>query len=1029
MTPEAFIAKWRGVELSERAASQDHFNELCALLDVKKPTDADSLGVWFTFEKPVPGGGKGGGGGFADVWRKDCFVWEYKRRKKPREAAEEKGKPEYRTIAAALAQARDYAALLENPPLVIACDIDQIVVRTLFTGSVSVTHTIKLIDLNDSAQRDLLRRCFTDPASLRPEITPQAVTEQAATKLASLAQTLRERRDRIGQAHDPRRVAHFLNKIVFCLFAEDSGLLPGGVFSAIIEEAQRDHAGLTTMLADLFDGMRHGKRRFGTVQIPWFNGGLFDDDDVLDLQFSEVRLLGDAARLDWASIDPTIFGTLFERGLDPAKRKEMANLFDAAASKVSRRGTANQSTADFANTLPLRGGANPAQRSLGKGVGIHYTESSMIMKIVEPVVLRPLAREWEAVVAAIAQLKTKAAKDQRYLKFRERLGAFRVLDPACGSGNFLYLALRHLKDFDQRVEHDARELGLTLDPKGERITPATVLGIEVNPYAAELARVTIWIGELQWQMRLRANINRRPILGALDGIENRDALVDAKSGREARWPRADVIVGNPPFLGNKLWLRRLGESYSESIRSIYGDRLPGTADLVVYWVQKAYELCSSGAIDGFGFVTTKSVAKGSSRVPLDRVVESPNLIVTDAWRNEPWTLGGAQVRVSMFCVMRRSRVDPKNVRLDGHKVASIFADLSSGDRGFDLPKSKRLSENRRVAFQGIKAVGDFDMKGGAARALLVAQGNPHQKSNAAVIRQYFDVDDVVSRPADGWIIDFGVEMSIEDASLFEAPFRIVERTVKPHRDSARRANHRDRWWIRGEARPGFRRAVQSLRRYLIVPETSKYLLFRWVESSALPSGSLFAIARDDDTSMGILQSGIHGRWAADQGNRLGVGNERRYNIGMTLETFPFPEGLTPNIPAKKYEQTPHARRIAKAAHILDERRESWLNPPELVRRVPEVIPSYPDRLIPANARAEASLKERTLTRLYNERPTWLALAHRDLDRAIAAAYGWDETLADRAQPENPDTADRKAAEEEILAKLFALNQERAAQGR
>lgn len=256
----------------------------------------------------------------------------------------------------------------------------------------SVTHTIKLIDLTDVAKRQLLRRCFTDSQSLRPDVSSQAVTEAAARTFATLAQNLRERRDRIGQAHDPQRVAHFLDRIVFCLFAEDSGLLPGGVFSAIVEEALRDRSALSDMLADLFGKMR-----------------------------------------------------------------------------------------------------------TGKGVGIHYTDTATIMKIVEPVVLRPLEAEWKDVKAQIARLKTSAAKDQRYLKFRERLGAFRVLDPASGSGNFLYLALRHLKDFDRHILDEARTLGLTADPKGQRITPQSVLGIEINPYAAEQARVTVWIGELQWQ--------------------------------------------------------------------------------------------------------------------------------------------------------------------------------------------------------------------------------------------------------------------------------------------------------------------------------------------------------------------------------------------------------------------------------------------------------------------------------------------------------------------------------------------------
>ena len=547
MTPERFIAKWRGVELSEVAASHDHFNELCELLEIAKPTDDDPTGERFAFEKPVPKGGKGGGPGFADVWRRGCFVWEYKR------------KGLYNTLAAAIAQARDYASQLDNPPLAVACDIDEIQIRTLFTGSVSVTHSIRLADLNDVGKRQLLRRCFLDPASLRPDLTPQAVTEEAARKFATLAQDLRERRDRIGQLHDARRVAHFLNKIVFCLFAEDAGLLPGNVFSAIVEEALRDKSGLSDMLRDLFDKMRTGKGFFGAVRVPWFNGGLFDDDDVLELLFPEVQALGEAMRLDWASIETVIFGTLFERGLDPTRRKEMAGLFDAVKPAPARKGRARKAAAVAGDVpaLPLPGGATAAQRSLGKGVGIHYTDPATIMKLVEPVVLRPLAAEWASVKEAIGRATATAKKDDLYLAFRERLGAFRVLDPACGSGNFLYLALRHLKDFDRQVEQEAKALGVTADPAGQRITPRTVLGIEVNPYAAELARVTVWIGELQWQMANGYGVTRRPILGALDGIENRDALLNA-DGSEARWPVATAIIGNPPFLGGKKLIGVLG---------------------------------------------------------------------------------------------------------------------------------------------------------------------------------------------------------------------------------------------------------------------------------------------------------------------------------------------------------------------------------------------------------------------------------------------------------------------------------------
>lgn len=1017
MTPEAFIAKWRGVELSERAASQDHFNELCDLLGLKKPTDADALGKWFTFEKSVPGGGKSGGGGFADVWRKDCFVWEYKRRKKPKEVAEEKGKPEYKTMAAALAQARDYAALLENPPLVIACDIDQIVIRTLFTGSVSVTHTIKLIDLNDSSWRGLLGRCFTDPTSLRPEITPQAVTEEAATKLATLAQTLRNRPDRIGQAHDPRRVAHFLNKIVFCLFAEDSGLLPGGVFSAIIEEAQRDHTGLTVMLADLFDGMRHGKRRFGTVQIPWFNGGLFDDDDVLELQFSEARVLGDAAKLDWASIDPTIFGTLFERGLDPAKRKEMANLFDAAAAKMSRAGTAKRSKTDAPNTLPLRGGANPARRTLGKGVGIHYTDSATIMKIVEPVVLRPLAREWDEVKAAMATLKTKAAKDQRYLKFRERLGAVRVLDPACGSGNFLFLTLRHLKDFDRLVEREAHELGVTSDPKGERVTPRAMLGIEINPYAAELARVTVWIGELQWQMRNGNKVERRPILGALEGIENRDALL-TEDGGEAKWPAATFVIGNPPFVGSQMMLRQLPEAYVKLLRATYDGRVTGSCDLVCYWFAKATDYMSAGTVERAGLVSTQSIRRTANRVVLERVVK--DFEIFDVWPDEPWALDGAAVRVSLVCFAPRSvNLHPQ---LRGEDVTKIFSDLTAGKS--DYGSIAQLEANRNLCFQGPVKVGAFDIPGSIARDWLLHGHNPNLRPNSEVLRPLIAGDDIARRQSDTWIIDFEGRDEAT-AAQFEGPFEHIRIHVRPIRVKNKDRQRRENWWKLGRSGEDFRSAANKCSRIILTPRVSRHRLFVWHTANVMPDSRVCAICTDSDAVFGVLHSVAHQLWSLRLSGWHGVGHDPQYTSTGVFETFPFPDGLLPSTSLKDIEPDPRVRRIAKASSRLDELRGAWLNPLDLVRRVPEVVSGYPDRLLPTNAAAEAKLKQRTLTKLYNDRPAWLALAHRDLDRAVATAYGWPETLADRAQPENLDATDRKAAEDEILHLLLALNQERA----
>lgn len=288
------------------------------------------------------------------------------------------------------------------------------------------------------------------------------------------------------------------------------------------------------------------------------------------------------------------------------------------------------------------------------------------MKIVEPVVLRPLAAEWEVVKEGIRKAKQRRRKDDLYFAFRERLGAFRVLDPACGSGNFLYLALRHLKDFDYRIEEEAKALGVAPDPKGQRITPKTVLGIEINPYAAELARVTVWIGELQWQLRNGYGITRRPILGALDGIENRDALL-SENGGAATWPKATVIIGNPPFLDTKKMIGGLGKEYVKQLRDCYDHSVSRFADLVCYWFEKTRDKIELQDLERAGFVATNSIRGGRNRLTLDRVAS--HCRIYEAWSDEPWVLDGAAVRVSLVCFGGNWIND--GPRLNGHTVKRI----------------------------------------------------------------------------------------------------------------------------------------------------------------------------------------------------------------------------------------------------------------------------------------------------------------------------------------------------------------------
>jgi hypothetical protein len=338
-------------------------------------------------------------------------------------------------------------------------------------------------------------------------------------------------------------------------------------------------------------------------------------------------------------------------------------------------------------------------------------------------------------------------------------------------------------------------------------------------------------------------------------------------------------------------------------------------------------------------------------------------------------------------------------------VRGIYPDLTSGE--LNLTVAGRLFENNNVCFHGVKKIGSFDIDGASARGWLLAPVNANGKANSQVLMPVWNGADVMRRPNDRWIIDFGMGVSERDSSLFEAPFEYVKSVVWPERKGNRNSNLVREWWLLGGPRPALRRPMSQLERVIATPALSKHRVFVWIPKRVLPDAQLMVTTRDDDTTFGILHSRFHEAWSLRLGTSLE--DRPRYTPTTTFETFPFPEGLTPNIPAKDYADDPRAIAIAKAAKRLDELRNAWLNPPDLIDIVPEVVPGYPDRILPKNDEAAAILKKRTLTNLYNQRPQWLADAHRDLDAAVAAAYGWPADIS----------------EEEALAKLLALNLARA----
>jgi hypothetical protein len=684
--------------------------------------------------------------------------------------------------------------------------------------------------------------------------------------------------------------------------------------------------------------------------------------------------------------------------------------------------------------------------------------------------------------------------------------------------------LKALKDIEHKTHLEAAAMGL--DMQADLVTgPHNMLGIELNEYAAELARVTVWIGELQWRLSHGYEFKKNPVLEPLDTIECRDALIEfltppvklplplgekndklplplgegggegfpiavSVSGNEARvgqtpaahtlrflkspqmsappapqptvssasnlgsdprpkaagsdpnlgapnlriqlakaveasWPWANIVIGNPPFLGGSKKRRELGDDYFNALANVFQGRVPAGADLVCYWFDKARAQIVKKGLGAAGFVATQAIRAGSNRIVLKAVVSETRIF--EAWSDEPWVNDGAAVRVSLVCLGWG-----QCCFLNGREVKGITSDLSDGTV-YDLTQAKPLAQNSSASFEGTKKYGEFDIPGETARDWL-RQPNPHGKPNSEVIKPWRNGIDLTRRPNDTWIIDFGSSMLEHDAMLFEAPFVYAQRVIQAGRKLSPVLSP---WWQHERPRVAMRIALDGLPRYIATSRVSKHRFFVFLDSSVLPDTRLNVVARSDDTLFGVVSSRIHELWSLKTCSFIGVGNDPIYNAKSCFETFPFPKGLTPAdtahqkteaiaggalIPADILTSSVRtaAEKIAQAAKRLNDLREAWLNPPDWTDRVPEVTPlgmtssPYPDRILPKPG-FEKDLADRTLTKLYNARPAWLDTAHKTLDEAVAAAYGWADYAFDM-----PD--------EEILKRLLALNLERSTGG-
>ena len=919
MTPQQFIAKWRRSRGQGSAGAQEWFLDLCRVLEHGTPGELDPRQEWFTFERSVREAS--GRLGRADVYKRGYFAWEFKGL--------------HRDLDAAYAQLQRCREALNSPPILVVSDFRTIIVHTNFTNKVSEVHTILLDDLGEPENLEILGKVFHHPGNLEPEVTPDDVTKETANVFADIAASMRER------GVDSLEVARFLNRMVFCFFAQDVGLLPDRVLTELCEGFNTDPEEFDTALGELFQNMDAGGR-FGIQRIRSFNGDLFRDHDTVCMTEVELEKLAEATLPNWAHIDPSIFGTLFERVVDPQKQ-------------------------DL--------------------IGAEYTTEADILTVIKPVITNPLRAEWQELQGKVGALmlldglRDEEQASRLLRKFQSQVSSLTVLDPACGSGNFLNVALRELRDLEKEILGLAAEYGF--ENFRPEVSPEQFFGIERDAYASELARTSLWIAHLQWSIENGFRYDQDPVLGELNTIERRDAILERdEAGRpiEPDWPAVDFIVGNPPFLGHVPFREQLGDEYVDSVYALYGDRIPNSSDLCCYWFEKARAQIEAGQCHRAGLLATQAIRFQSNRTVLTRIKESGDIfhVVSDQeWRsNDP---NAASVHISISCFDDGSEAFRM---LDRVRTSNINSDLT---RGPDLTRAKRLKENAGVSFMGVTKIGDFEISKEAARTML-HQPNPHGKPNSDAIRPRITGRDINQTSSDMMTIDFGISMSESEAALYEAPFEHLRTHVKPIRDGHSDMRARTYWWRYGVPRSEMRRALAGLPRYIGTSLTSQHRMFRYIDANVLPENTIIAFARDDDYFFGVLHSHIHTLWAAAIGSQLRESESAmRYTPTVCFETFPFSE------PDEKQRVM-----ISTAASELNELRENWLNPKDMLGE-PAINPEQQRR--------------RTLTNLYNDYPSWLANAHAKLDAAVADSYGWTTDLSD----------------EQILDRLLDLNLERAEQ--
>jgi hypothetical protein len=1045
LSHQDFLQKWENSEGNERANYQSFLNDFCQFLGVELSPPKGRGNSSYCFDRDVkiisPSGAVTTN--YIDFYKEGCFVLEAKQGSdSSNKGTGKRGTATYRKeMKKAFGQALKYARFVEpKPPFLITCDIgDHFRVWQDFSeswlsangnyGTYDSVQKIAFKDLVKPEIKEFFYKIFTDPQSLNPEKIAAKVTREVAADLAELAKTLE-------QVAAPQEVAQFLMRCIFTMFAEDVGLLKEQLFTeALTNRWLVNPKDFKPQVEALWQAMNDGTSFGFHGQLLRFNGGLFAHPKAFDLTKDQLAILLTAAKRDWRSVEPAIFGTLLERALEKKERSKL---------------------------------------------GAHYTPRAYVERLVRPVIIEPLQEKWQLIQGEVETLleeeesaksvatKTKKRNDAAQIlkDFLAELQKIRVLDPACGSGNFLYVTMDLLKTLELEVFN---RLGTVMGSSQlsldfAQVNPSQFLGIEINPRAAEIADLVIWIGYLQWHFRLFGNLPPvEPVLREYKNIECRDAVleydgtkpaIDPKTGkvrtrwggrmmthavtgeqvpdpsdqveileylnpREAQWPKADYIVSNPPFLGNARMREYLGDGYTETLRKVYKD-VPDTVDFVMYWWHKAAELTRVQNIFNFGFITTNTIRQIWQRKIIDFHLGQDNpLKITFAIPDHPWAEGDAAVRISMTAASLNLNIptqirigeviyeeeannpeeEAELVKIKWKFVNQIFSDLTAKT---DIGKMQKLKSNSSLSSRGVQLIG-----GG-----FLLEESKVSSIESSVVFLYANGRDIQQRSRNLFIIDlFGKPEKIIKENYPKAYQWVFDR-VKPDRDQNNRKSYRENWWIFGEPRASLRPALKNLPRYIVTVETAKHRIFVFLDCKVIPDNMLIVLAIDDSYYLGILSSQIHIIWALAAGGNLG-GNTPRYNKTVCFDPFPFPD------PPEELKQE-----IRELGERLDSYRK-------------QVQANHPDVTITAMYNCLEKMRSgepfTDKDREFNNKAlvSTLKQIHDDLDQAVFRAYNWNDLIPlwqqSQAEPNNAEI--KEQLEQTILQRLVDLNAERAEEER